>query len=90
MISAHARMAPWRPWRSIPTAMGSSCGRTGTNKEERPYLVMNNNYKFQFVTKRHPSLAIYFLHSRGNRYGDIVYLLLPYNQVLEASGCGVL
>lgn len=25
-----------------------------------------------------------------NKSGDIVYLLLPYNQVLEASGCGAL
>lgn len=39
VISAHARMAPWRLWRSIPTAMGNSCGRTETNKEERAWYI---------------------------------------------------
>lgn len=28
-------MAPWRLWRSVPTVMGSSFGRTGPNKGER-------------------------------------------------------
>lgn len=35
VISAQARTAPWRLWRSVPTVMGSSFGRTGPNKQER-------------------------------------------------------
>lgn len=37
-------MAPWRLWRSVPTVMGRSFGRTGPNKEERARDTHHTHY----------------------------------------------
>ena len=92
VTSAHARMPPWRPWRSRPTAIGNSCGRTETNKEENASSVYSWPIiiGFGWFTKGFFSISNLLSPLPVKQVRWHVYLLLPYNRVLEASGCGVL